>query len=182
MSTTFRLSALQFLQNAVFATSVISLSTYMLQTLGFSGREVGMVYATNAIAATVAPPVVGWLADRHFSADRMLVLFFCHLLLGCLCVYSGVQPLLHPHLRLAGCHLFPSVGNAGEKFPCRAGLGDGFVHVRRFGAKLFRSRELALAVGCRRCNGNHYGRYGTEPAPRPSATGLQFFYAYRAGG
>ncbi|MFT4751568.1 MAG: nucleoside transporter [Neolewinella sp.] len=74
MSTTFRLSALQFLQNAVFATSVISLSTYMLQTLGFSGREVGMVYATNAIAATVAPPVVGWLADRHFSADRMLVL------------------------------------------------------------------------------------------------------------
>lgn len=74
MSTTFRLSALQFLQNAVFATSVICLGTYLLQTLGFSGREVGMVYATNAIAATIAPPVMGWLADRHFSADRMLVL------------------------------------------------------------------------------------------------------------
>lgn len=74
MSTTFRLSALQFLQNAVFATSVICLGTYLLQTLGFSGREVGMIYATNAIAATVSPPVVGWLADRHFSADRMLVL------------------------------------------------------------------------------------------------------------
>lgn len=74
MSITFRLSALQFLQNAVFATSVICLGTYLLQTLGFSGREVGMIYATNAIAATVAPPVVGWLADRHFSADRMLML------------------------------------------------------------------------------------------------------------
>jgi len=74
MSTPFRLSALQFLQNAVFATSVICLGTYCLQTLGFSGREVGMIYATNAIAATVAPPVVGWLADRYFSADRMLVL------------------------------------------------------------------------------------------------------------
>jgi len=74
MSTTFRLSALQFFQNAVFATSVISLGTYCLQTLGFSGREVGMIYATNAIAATVAPPVAGWLADRYFSADRMLVL------------------------------------------------------------------------------------------------------------
>lgn len=74
MSTTFRLSALQFLQNAVFATSVICLGTYLLQTLGFSGREVGMIYATNAIAATVAPPIVGWLADRHFSADRMLAL------------------------------------------------------------------------------------------------------------
>jgi nucleoside transporter len=74
MSTTFRLSALQFLQNAVFASSVICLGTYLLQTLSFSGREVGMIYATNAIAATVSPPVVGWLADRHFSADRMLVL------------------------------------------------------------------------------------------------------------
>lgn len=74
MSTPFRLAALQFLQNAVFATSVICLGTYLLQTLGFSGREVGMVYATNAIAATVSPPVVGWLADRHFSADRMLLL------------------------------------------------------------------------------------------------------------
>lgn len=74
MSTTVRLSALQFLQNAVYASSVISLSTYCLQTLGFGGREVGMIYATNAIAATVAPPVVGWLADRHFSADRILIL------------------------------------------------------------------------------------------------------------
>ncbi|TXF88830.1 MFS transporter [Neolewinella aurantiaca] len=74
MSTTFRLSALQFLQNAVYATSVISLGTYLLQTLDFSGREVGMIYATNAIAATVAPPLVGWLADRHFSADRMLAI------------------------------------------------------------------------------------------------------------
>jgi len=33
-----------------------------------------MIYATNAIAATVAPPVMGWLADRYFSADRMLAL------------------------------------------------------------------------------------------------------------
>jgi nucleoside transporter len=73
LSPIFRLSALQFLQNAVFATSVISVGTYLLNTLGFSGREVGLIYATNAIASTLAPPVVGWLADRHFSADRMLV-------------------------------------------------------------------------------------------------------------
>lgn len=74
MSPAFRLSVLQFLQNGVYATTVISLSTYLINSLGFSGREVGMIYATNAIAATVAPPVVGWLADRHFSADRMLLL------------------------------------------------------------------------------------------------------------
>ena len=73
MSTKLRLAALQFFQNAIFACSVISIGTYLSQTLGFSGREVGMVYATNALAATLMPPVIGWLADRHFSADRMLV-------------------------------------------------------------------------------------------------------------
>ena len=74
MSVTFRLSALQFLQNALFACTVISVGTYLLGPLGFSGREVGMVYATNAVAATVTPLAVGWLADRYFSADRLLAL------------------------------------------------------------------------------------------------------------
>lgn len=73
MSPKFRLSSLQFFQNAIFACSVISIGTYLSQTLGFSGREVGMVYASNALAATFMPPVIGWLADRHFSADRMLL-------------------------------------------------------------------------------------------------------------
>lgn len=73
MSVSFRLSLLQALQNTAYASSVISISTYLLQTLGFSGREVGLVYASNALAATVMPPVIGWLADRHFSADRLLV-------------------------------------------------------------------------------------------------------------
>lgn len=73
MSVSFRLSVLQALQNTVYACSVVSIGTYLLQTLGFSGREVGLVYASNALAATLMPPVIGWLADRHFSADRLLV-------------------------------------------------------------------------------------------------------------
>ena len=73
MSTKLRLSLLQALQNATYAASVISIGTYLLTTLGFSGREVGLVYATNALAATLMPPVVGWLADRHVGADRLLV-------------------------------------------------------------------------------------------------------------
>lgn len=73
MSPKFRLAALQFFQNAIFACSVISIGTYLSQTLGFSGREVGMVYASNALAATFMPPVIGWLADRHFSANRLLL-------------------------------------------------------------------------------------------------------------
>lgn len=91
MSTIFRLSLLQGLQNSVFACAVISLGTYLLQGLDFSGREVGMIYATNAIAATISPPVVGWLADRKFSADRMLVvlnLLAAVAMVGCFFVSS----------------------------------------------------------------------------------------------
>ena len=72
MSLTLRLSTLQWFQNSVFAASVLTLGTYLLDTLGFSGREVGLVYATQAIAATLAPPAIGWLADRRFQANRML--------------------------------------------------------------------------------------------------------------
>lgn len=86
-----RLSLLQAFQNAIFACSVISIGTYLLQTLHFSGREVGMIYATNAVAATITPPLAGWLADRRFSADRLLVV---------LCLLSA--------LALTGCYFATS--------------------------------------------------------------------------
>lgn len=70
----FRLSVLLFLQFFVWSSWLINLGTYMLQSLDFSGRQVGMIYATNAIAATITPPLMGWLADRLFSADRLMVL------------------------------------------------------------------------------------------------------------
>ncbi len=73
MSLSFRLSLLLFLQFAVWASWLINLGTYLLQSLNFSGREVGMIYATNAIAATVTPPLMGWLADRKFNAERIMV-------------------------------------------------------------------------------------------------------------
>ncbi len=31
-----------------------------------------MIYATNAIAATVTPPLMGWLADRSYASERMM--------------------------------------------------------------------------------------------------------------
>lgn len=62
-----------FLQFFIWGTWVITLGTYMLQTLDFSGRQVGMVYATNAIAATVAPVATGLLADKLFPANRLMV-------------------------------------------------------------------------------------------------------------
>ncbi|NJO86962.1 MAG: nucleoside permease [Lewinella sp.] len=84
-----RLSILMFFQFFVWGTWLITLGTYLLENLHFSGRQVGLIYATNAIAATVSPPVVGLLADKLFSANRLLVIL--HILGGCclLCAYQS---------------------------------------------------------------------------------------------
>jgi nucleoside transporter len=31
-----------------------------------------MIYATNAVAATITPPLMGWLADRSFPSERIM--------------------------------------------------------------------------------------------------------------
>ena len=68
----FRLSLLLFLQFGVWASWLINLSTYLLGSLAFTGLQVGMIYATNAVAATVTPPLMGWLADRSFPSERIM--------------------------------------------------------------------------------------------------------------
>lgn len=120
---------LQALQNAVYACSVISIGTYLLQTLAFSGREVGMVYATNAIASTITPPLVGWLADRRFSADRMLVALSTlatAALVGCFFVtgfwaFYGLILLFNlffmPTFGLLSAVCFHQLDNPAQQFP-----------------------------------------------------------------
>lgn len=70
-----------FFQFFIWGTWVITLGTYMLQTLHFSGKQVGMVYAANAIAATLSPVVTGVLADKLFAANRLMVVL--HIAGGC---------------------------------------------------------------------------------------------------
>lgn len=83
MSLRVRLSVMMFFQFFVWGTWLITLGTYMLQNLKFSGPQVGMVYATNAIAATITPPLMGIVADKLMASNRLLVILH---FLGGLCL------------------------------------------------------------------------------------------------
>ena len=69
-----RLSFLFFLQFFIWGSWYVTTGTYLLQTVGFSGREVGLVYTTTALAATLSPFLLGVLADRLFATERLLAL------------------------------------------------------------------------------------------------------------
>lgn len=76
----FRLSLLQFLQFFIWGSWFVIAGTYLQGTLGFSGLEVGMIYGTTAIAATISPFLLGVLADRFFATEKILA--FLHLIGG----------------------------------------------------------------------------------------------------
>lgn len=78
MSIKIRLMVMNFLQFFLWGSWLISLGGYMMNTLHFSGGQVGSVYATMGIASLFMPALMGIVADRWLNAER--VLGICHLI------------------------------------------------------------------------------------------------------
>lgn len=71
MSTRIQLLIMMFLQFVVWGAWYGQLSKY-LTAIGFNGEQVGNIYSTFSVAMIVSPFVVGMLADRFFSAQKVL--------------------------------------------------------------------------------------------------------------
>ncbi len=69
---------MNFLEFFIWGSWLISLGSYMGITLGFSGIEIGGVYATMGIASLFMPGLLGIVADRWVNAER--VMGICHLI------------------------------------------------------------------------------------------------------
>lgn len=68
----FKLSLMMFLEFFIWGAWFVTLGTYLVHNLHTSGTQVGVAFLTQSIGAIVAPFIIGLIADRFFSAQKIL--------------------------------------------------------------------------------------------------------------
>ncbi|MFQ6046356.1 MAG: MFS transporter [Gemmatimonadales bacterium] len=72
MSAKTRLGIMMFLQYAIWGAWAPVLSSYLINEVGFSGGQVGWIYALLPLATIISPFVGGQVADRYFSSEKVI--------------------------------------------------------------------------------------------------------------
>ncbi len=72
MSAKTRLGIMMFLQYAIWGAWAPVLSAYLLDDLGFTGFQAGVIYALLPLATILSPFIGGQLADRYFSSEKVI--------------------------------------------------------------------------------------------------------------
>lgn len=159
-----RLSVMMFLQFFIWGAWFVTLGTYLLQTLGFTGTQTAQAYSTMPWGAIVAPFLVGMIVDRFFAAEKVLGLLH---LVGAVLLYwastltdpaSMFWVLLayamcyNPTLALVNAISFHQLTSTERQFPAIrvfgtvgwivAGLAVGLMGVEA------QAMPLRLAAGC----------------------------------
>lgn len=67
-----KLSIMMFLEFFIWGAWFVTLGTYLLRNLNATGTQVGVAFLTQSIGAIVAPFIIGLIADRFFSAQKIL--------------------------------------------------------------------------------------------------------------
>ncbi|NUF48449.1 nucleoside permease [Gilliamella sp. ESL0250] len=106
MNIKYQLKVIFFLQFFIWGSWLITLGSYMMRKLDFTGIEVGSVYGTMGIASLFMPSLLGIVADRWIPANRLYVL--CHLI-GAITLFiaaSVTSPFLMMIVILIHCLAF----------------------------------------------------------------------------
>jgi nucleoside transporter len=68
----FRLGAMMFLEYFIWGAWYVTLSTWLAESLHFSGREIAVAAGATAVGAIIAPFFVGLIADKLFATQKVL--------------------------------------------------------------------------------------------------------------
>jgi nucleoside transporter len=133
--TRLSLSVMMFLNFFIWGAWFVTLGTFLGKSLNASGTEISLAYLTQSIGAIIAPFIIGLIADRFFSAQKILgVLHLVGALL--LWVASTAQNfasffpyilcymiLFMPTLALVNAVSFRQMNNPSKEFPVIRVLG-----------------------------------------------------------
>ena len=82
--TKLQLSSMMFLEFFIWGGWFVTMGTFLSQSFNASGSQLATAYETQSIGAIIAPFIIGLIADRYFSAQK--ILGFLHLV-GALLLY-----------------------------------------------------------------------------------------------
>lgn len=71
-TTRLQLSAMMFLNFFIWGAWFVTLGTFLGKHLAASGTQISFAYLSQSIGAIVAPFIIGLIADRYFSAQKIL--------------------------------------------------------------------------------------------------------------
>jgi nucleoside transporter len=68
----FRLSTMMFFEYFIWGAWYVTLSTWLSESLHFSGSQIGLAAGATAVGAILSPFLVGLVADKFFATQRVL--------------------------------------------------------------------------------------------------------------
>ncbi|WP_343700969.1 nucleoside permease [Chitinophaga sp.] len=171
MNTSIRLqlSFMMFLEYFIWGAWYVTVNTYMVTNLQATGQEVSYAYMALAIATMISPFIVGMIADRYFSAQKIMgVLHLAgaaalllasltsntYLFIGIVLVYSL---LYMPTIALSNSVAFSQMSDPGKQFPgvrtfgtvgwIVAGLLIGYLAIEKTAAIFYIAAAASALLG-----------------------------------
>ena len=162
-----KLSTMMFLEFFIWGAWFVTMGTYLTTTLHATGTQNAEAYATQSLGAIIAPFIIGLIADRYFSAQKILGVLH---LVGAASLYYATtiadfdkfypNILLYmivymPTLALVNSVSFKQMTNPSKEFPpirilgtlgwIVAGLTIGWLNWEQNGSLVLTFRMAAIA-------------------------------------
>jgi nucleoside transporter len=162
-----KLSTMMFLEFFIWGAWFVTMGTYLTTTLHATGTQNAGAYATQSLGAIIAPFVIGLIADRYFSAQKILGVLH---LLGAASLYYATtitnfekfypnilfyMIIYMPTLALVNSVSFKQMTNPSKEFPpirilgtlgwIVAGLTIGYLGWEQTGTLVLTFRMAAVA-------------------------------------
>jgi nucleoside transporter len=165
MGIRLRLSVMNFLEFAVWGAWFVVLGQY-LNSLNFSGKQIGSIYATMSLGSIFSPMIVGAIADKYFPGEYVMAASH---LVGAGLLFAMAQArtagkfyllalayalVYGPTLSVSNAVIFANIPDAQRDFPTIRVLGTiGWIAANLFLKVLLKpgepvnNRPLLLAAG-----------------------------------